>query len=61
MRCFVDATDDEIYAYIARFGIEALVPYQVGMRVSASPPQAASLPAPAPEARFSVDEPRRAA
>jgi len=33
MRSFVDATDDEIYAYIARFGIEALVPYQVGMRV----------------------------
>jgi hypothetical protein len=61
MRCFVDATDDEIYAYIARFGIEALVPYQVGMRVSAGPQPATSLPPPAAEARFSVDEPRRAA
>ncbi len=61
MRCFVDATDDEIYAYIARFGIEALVPYQVGMRVSASLQPAASPSHPAAEARFSVDEPRRAA
>lgn len=60
MRCFVDATDDEIYAYIARFGIGALVPYQVGMRVSASAPPATSQP-PAVEARFTVDEPRRAA
>ena len=61
MRCFVDATDDEIYAHIARFGIEALVPYQVGMRVGASPQPAASLPPLAAEARYSVDEPRRAA
>lgn len=61
MRSFVDATDDEIYAYIARFGIEALVPYQVGMRVSASAPSTGSLQPPAAEARFSVDEPRRAA
>lgn len=60
MRCFVDATDDEIYAYIARYGIDALVPYQVGMRVSTSTQPTTSLP-PAAEARFSVDEPRRAA
>ncbi|MBK8070012.1 MAG: hypothetical protein IPK27_21085 [Rhodanobacteraceae bacterium] len=61
MRSFVDATDDEIYAYIARFGIEALVPYQVGMRVSASLQPAASVAPPAAEPRFSVEEPRRAA
>lgn len=61
MRCFVDATDDEIYAYIARFGIEALVPYQVGMRVTGGSPQPQLAVPPAAEARFSVDEPRRAA
>ena len=32
MRCFVPATDDEIYAYIERYGVEALVAYRVGMR-----------------------------
>ncbi len=33
MRGFVLASDDEIYDYIARHGVQALVPYQVGMRV----------------------------
>lgn len=37
MRCFIPATDDEIYAFIARFGIEALQPYSVGMRVEREP------------------------
>jgi len=31
MRCFIPATDDELYAFIERYGVEALVPYRVGM------------------------------
>lgn len=58
MRCFVAATDDEIYALIARFGAEALVPYQVGMRVL--DPQAPRPPLPQSEP-FVPEEPRRAA
>ncbi len=34
MRCFVPATDDEIYAFIERYGITALVPYRVDMPVA---------------------------
>ncbi|GMU44248.1 MAG: hypothetical protein IT479_15100 [Xanthomonadales bacterium] len=58
MRCFVAASDDEIYAYIARFGAEALVPYQVGMRVL--DPDAPRPPWPQPEP-WLPEEPRRAA
>jgi len=31
MRCFIPGTDDELYAFIERFGVEALVPYRVGL------------------------------
>ncbi|MGE4073389.1 MAG: hypothetical protein AB7E72_19635 [Lysobacterales bacterium] len=34
MRCFVPATDDEIYAFIERYGIAALVPYRVDMPIA---------------------------
>jgi len=33
MRCFVPATDDEIYALIERYGFKALVAYRCGMRL----------------------------
>ena len=48
MRCFIPATDDEIYAFIARFGIEALQPYSVGMRVAALEPTPNLAPEPRP-------------
>jgi hypothetical protein len=34
MRCFIPATDDELYAYIERHGVQALVPYRVGLGVA---------------------------
>jgi|CXWL01.1.fsa_nt_gi hypothetical protein len=33
MRCFIPATDDEIYAMIERHGFGALVAYRYGMRL----------------------------
>ena len=60
MRCFVAATDDEIYALIARFGVQALTPYQVGMRVVDPQAPRPPLPEPAPEP-WQPEEPRRAA
>lgn len=60
MRCFVAATDDEIYALIARHGVQALVPYQVGMRVM--DPDAPRPPVTQPEpGPWLPEEPRRAA
>ena len=61
MRCFVPATDDEIYAYIERHGIGALVAYRVGMRALRAGEHDA--PAAAPElASWQTEvEPRRAA
>jgi hypothetical protein len=63
MRCFVPATDDEIYAYIERFGVEALVAYRVGMRAIHAGDHGAPAPAPAAEMpNWREDlEPRRAA
>lgn len=61
MRCFVPATDDEIYAFIERYGIEALVPYRVG--VAAARPsdlQATPVLADVPRAP-ALHEPRLAA
>lgn len=34
MRCFVPATDDEIYALIERYGFSALVAYRCGMHLA---------------------------
>ncbi len=34
MRCFIPATDDELYAFIERNGIQALVPYRVGLGIA---------------------------
>jgi hypothetical protein len=48
MRTFVPASDDEIYAFIERHGIAALVPYSVGMRVARS--EDAPSPSPVPGA-----------
>ncbi len=54
MSCFVPASDDEIYDWIARNGFAGLVAYQPGMRLQApprrpAPPQpSANLPAPVP-------------
>ena len=36
MRYFIPATDDDLYAYIERYGIQALVPYRVGVNVARS-------------------------
>ena len=60
MRYFVPATDDEIYAYIERYGIDALVAYRVGMRAL---PAREHLPVATPELPNwrNEDEPRRAA
>lgn len=33
MRCFVPASDDEIYALIERYGFGALVAYRCGMHL----------------------------
>lgn len=62
MRCFVPASDDEIYAYIARHGVEALVPYRVGMPAIQADVTPSAPPSPV-EARgwLSEEEPRRAA
>jgi len=59
MRCFVQATDDEIYAFIARYGMDALQPYSVGMRVAA--PEPAPNASPEPRAWRAEQEPRLAA
>lgn len=61
MRCFVPATDDEIYAYIERHGLEALVAYRVGMRALQAAEHAASAAAPEPSKWQAEQEPRRAA
>jgi hypothetical protein len=37
MRCFVPASDDEIYDWIARHGFAGLVAYQPGMQLPSSP------------------------
>lgn len=34
MRCFIPATDDELYAFIERNGVQALVPYRVGLGIA---------------------------
>ncbi|MBK9658063.1 MAG: hypothetical protein IPO66_22670 [Rhodanobacteraceae bacterium] len=61
MRCFVPATDDEIYAYIERHGLDALVPYRVGMRaLQAVEPGLPVAPAELSDWR-TAEEPRRAA
>ena len=36
MRCFIPATDDELYAFIERHGMQALVPYRVGLAIARS-------------------------
>jgi hypothetical protein len=63
MRCFVPASDDEIYDWIARHGFAGLVAYQPGMRLQASlrmpvPPQP---PNPLPAAAPAPADQRRAA
>lgn len=61
MRCFIPATDDDLYAYIERYGIQALVPYRVGMNVARSGDiQALSAPVDH-TAVIPVQEPRLAA
>lgn len=44
MRYFIPASDDELYAFIERYGFEALVPYRVGLRL----PPAEPVPSPPP-------------
>lgn len=61
MRCFVPATDDEIYAFIERHGLDALVAYRVGMRALQAAEHAASTAAPEPPNWKAAEEPRRAA
>jgi hypothetical protein len=61
MRCFIPATDDELYAYIERYGIEALVAYRVGMRALQADDRAAPVPAPEMPNWRADEEPRRAA
>ena len=61
MRCFVPATDDEIYAYIERYGVEALVPYRVGMRALQAGEHGVPLNPPELPNWQAVEEPRRAA
>lgn len=34
MRCFIPATDDELYAFIERNGVQALVPYRAGLGIA---------------------------
>jgi hypothetical protein len=58
MRYFVPATDDEIYAFIERYGIEALVPYRVGMPVALRDD---SSPVPVAEAWQAEESTRQAA
>ncbi|MCB1600704.1 MAG: hypothetical protein R3F18_08755 [Lysobacterales bacterium] len=58
MRCFVPATDDEIYAFIERYGIAALVPYRVDMPVA----RREDIPDGADDSSWTeMDSPRRAA
>lgn len=62
MRCFIPAADDEIYAYIERHGIGALVPYRVGMPALQADAVAGAQPLPAEaRERLPEDEPRQAA
>jgi hypothetical protein len=61
MRCFIPASDDELYAYIERYGVQALVPYRVGLSVARRdglqlPPQRTE-----PAAILPQQEPRLAA
>lgn len=58
MRCFVPASDDDIYALIERYGVAALVPYRVGMRVE---PVAEAPVERRPAPNFEDETPRRAA
>ncbi len=61
MRCFVPATDDEIYAYIERHGVEALVAYRVGMRALQAAEHGVPLNPPELPNWQTVEESRRAA
>lgn len=61
MRCFIAASDDELYAYIERYGIGALVPYRVGMP-TVSTTEAPVAPTPAVVAATAeIEAPRLAA
>lgn len=61
MRCFIPATDDEIYAFIERYGVEALVPYRVGL-TAARPVELQPMPVLAELAKTpALQEPRLAA
>lgn len=61
MRCFVPATDDEIYALIERYGVAALQPYRPGMRIQTPEDSASPQPERRVRASFEEDSPRRAA
>ncbi len=47
MRCFVPATDDEIFALIERHGFQALVAYRCGMGIGVHGADSAPALAPA--------------
>ena len=57
MRCFVPASDDEIYEWIARHGYAGLVAYQPEMLLQPEARKAAATPSPnVLPAALSVDE-----
>jgi hypothetical protein len=58
MRYFVPATDDEIYAFIERYGIAALVPYRVDIPIAPRDESPRSVEA---SPWMDLESPRRAA